>query len=484
MQISLLSGGYESRSVIASAQRCVNLYPEVNQRETYMMMPQLAGAPTIITHYPTPGLTKIAQGEALPVRGVYRASNDQVYVVIGPSVYSLNRSYQLTALGTIANNTNRVSMADNGVYLVLVDGSPAGYTIDLSTNTFADLVDPTGLFTGADSVQYVDTFFVFNKRDSQAFYSSLSNSITFDPLYIANKTAYADKLVNLVVAHREIWLLGERTTEVWYDAGAADFPFAAVPGAFIQHGCAAKDSVCVAENTVFWLAKDQQGNAIALQGANYNAQRISTHSIENEFQSYSRIDDAVGHVHQVQGHTFWVLSFPTADRTWVYDLASNLWHERVYIDSSGVEHRARTNVGTAAYGVYIVGDYENGNLYTYDINNYTDDGNPIKRLRSFPHVENELKRVVYSKFIADMQAGGTLDPTVTDLDVSLRWSDDRGVSFGNPVTQSLGGVGEGIKNIQWRRLGMARDRVFELSWSSPVLTALNGAYADIVPSAS
>jgi hypothetical protein len=52
------------------------------------------------------------------------------------------------------------------------------------------------------------------------------------------------------------------------------------------------------------------------------------------------------------------------------------------------------------------------------------------------------------------------------------------VSWGNPVQRSLGKEGEYIKSVQWRRLGMARDRVFEISWSAPVKTALLGAWVE------
>jgi len=68
--------------------------------------------------------------------------------------------------------------------------------------------------------------------------------------------------------------------------------------------------------------------------------------------------------------------------------------------------------------------------------------------------------------------------------ISLRWSDDRGASWSQPLTQPLGQAGQTEINLQWRRLGMARDRVFELSWSSPVKTALNGAFIDVTPCGS
>lgn len=484
MQLPLLSGAYESRSVIASAQRCVNLYPEVNQRETFMLMPQLGGSATMLTHYPTPGLTlKASAPITAPWRCLYAANNGTLYGVCGPHVYAISNAWALTLLGTISTSVGYVSMADNGITLIVIDGSANGWTITLANNAFSRLIDSTGSFVGSTFAAYLDTFMLFNKPNSQAFYTSLSNTLNFDPLYIANKTGYADNLVALAVVQRQIWLLGEKTTEIWNDSGSPSFPFAIVPGAFIQHGCLAPGSVVTQDVNVFWLAKDPQGYAIVLQGANYQAARISTHAIEQEIQSYSYVGDAIGHAHQMQGHLFYVLTFPTADKTWVYDVASQLWHERTWLDSNGIEHRHRANCGTAAYGEYIVGDWQNGNLYAYDIDNYTDNGNPIRRVRGFPHMVNEMKRIMYRQFVADMQCGATTDPTQVPS-VELRWSDDRGVSYGNPIEQPLGQVGQTQTMLQWQRLGMARDRVFELAWSAPVMTALNGAFIDIRPSAS
>jgi len=83
MQISLLSGAYEARSIIASAQRCVNLYPQVNQLESFQGVPQTAGTPTLITHYPTPGLTLLAQATSNCWRCLYMATNGTLYGVCG-----------------------------------------------------------------------------------------------------------------------------------------------------------------------------------------------------------------------------------------------------------------------------------------------------------------------------------------------------------------------------------------------------------------
>lgn len=412
-QLPLLTGFYQSRSVIASAQRCLNLYPEINTPESYMVMPQMT-ASAIVTLYPTPGtrmlgsLTPAQQG---PGRGLYYASNNQLYAVIGNTVYHIDPQWRYTILGYIMRGSTPVSMSDNAVTAVLVDGTSTGYTIDLASNTFGTIEDSTGSFVGADKVDYIDGYFLFNKPGTPQFYASLAQSVTFDNLYFANKNAAPDWLETIVVNQRQIWLIGQQTTELWYDSGASDFPFEINSSYFIQHGCIAKYSVAKQDSNIFWLGNDPQGGRIVLQGVDLQAVRVSTHAIENEIQNYPRVDDAVGFCYQQLGHSFYVLTFPTADKTWVYDIEQSIWHERAVIDGAGQEHRIRANGYAYAYGKHVVIDYATGALYEMSADVYTDLGQPIRRERTFPHLVNELKRIIYRGFRADMETGAPTTST-------------------------------------------------------------------------
>ncbi|OYV52525.1 MAG: hypothetical protein B7X10_00025 [Burkholderiales bacterium 21-58-4] len=486
VQMALVDGSYEARSIIASAQRCVNLYPEENQLNKTLAFPaQMTNS--IITHYPTPGLTLLATIGTGPIRCTYAANNGVLYVVSGAGVYAVNSAWQATQIGSIAYGTTPVYMADNSLQIALVDGTVNGYTITLATNAFAIINDPS--FYGADGVDYIDTYLYFNKPGTPQFYSTYSEQIVpFDGLYFANKTGYADNLVRAVTMHREIWLIGEVSTEIWYDAGNSNFPFAEVPGSFIQHGCLAKYSVAVQDLSIFWLSQSLQGQRVVVMGANYAVDRISTHAIEAAIQQYAVVSDAEGYIYQQEGHQFYVLNFPTANKTWVYDIQTKLWHERMWrnpADSS--ENRIRARCAANIYEKVVCGDWQNGNLYYFDVNNYTDNGVPIERIRSFPTMQNELKRILYTKFIADMQVGsdtsgaGESNPA---LEVGLRYSDAGGQSWSDIMYQTNGAGGDFQTNMQWRRLGMGRRRVFELRWSGAYPTALNGAYIDVLPSAS
>lgn len=493
-QLPLKLGAYSARSIIAEAQRCVNLYTEPN--------PEDAEAPT--THYPTPGLTVLASGGGMGGRGAYTASNGVLYIVKGTGVYRVTQGWDLVQLGTIPERNTPVGMVDDDTQVWLVDGTPVGYTIDLVTDNFQPIADPT--YDGADTAQFLDGYVIFNRPNSQQFYCTNLNSTAFDPLFFASKTGAQDLLASLIVVHREIWLVGTSiSTEVWYDAGASLFPFQIFPGVFQQHGTPAKYSLATHDMSVFFLAQSEQGKAYVVEGVNYKLSRISTFAIENELRTYNTLSDAIGFCYKQAGHVFYVLTFPSANKTWVFDKTAGQWHERVYIDNDGQENRWRGMCYALAYGTDVTLDWQTGDLLKIDLDNYTDAGQPIVRRRGFPHLVNDGKRVHYASFIADMECG-EYNPFVgplalassslycstsalassapfsnADPFVSLRWSDDRGRTWGNPVQQTIGAQGEYLTQPQWNRLGMARDRVFELFWSVPVKTALNGAFVESQP---
>ena len=477
---ALVTGAYQAKSVIAGAQRCINLFMEKN--------PDTSVFP--FTHYPTPGLTLLATASSGNTwRGLFYASNNQLYGVCGNTVYCFNSNFGFQTLGTMQTSSGVVSMVDNGQYLFIVDGTVnsgtnyGGYTVQLSDNNFqpidnsADSGGDQGGFYGSNQVNYVDGYFVFNRPNTNQWYISLSNSITIDPTDYAAKSGFSDNIVGIGIARRYIYLFGEVTTEVWFNAGNATFPFQEMPGSFIQYGCAATNSIAEMDGEIFWVAQSPQGQAFICQTKNFSAAQISTFAIDQELQTYPTLSDAIGYTYEVNGHFFYVVTFPSANKTWVYDLSNQQWHEWASTDSNGNLNRHLSNCFSFAYGLLIVGDYQSGNLYILDQNNYTDNGAPIPRIRSFYHQEDDMSdRIRYKQFIAEMESGNGANNQ--PVEVFLSWSDDRGKSYGNPVGQTMGVEGQYLTSINWWRLGMARDRVFQLSWSAPVKTALSGAFLD------
>jgi hypothetical protein len=471
MKLPLITGAYSARSLIAACQRCVNLYMERNPQDS----------PFPFTHYPMPGLRLLATAPQAVCRGAYKASNGDLFMVYGSGVYYVSPSYVFTSIATVNQATTPVSMKDNGTTMLIVDGSSRGTAVTLATHAAATITQES--FYGGDAIAEVDGYFILNRPGTNQWYISAPFDTTFDALDFAAKTGYSDTLVTVIATRREIYLMGEQTVEVWFNEGNTDFTFGRMPGVFIEHGCLAKYSVATMDGSIFWLSRDQIGGFMVMRTQQYMGIRVSTHAIEQEIAKYSTVTDAVGYCMQLNGHNMYVLKFPTANKTWVYDMSTDQWNEWLsVIDNNGTlaEHRG---YGYAFWnGLSIIGDSNNSNLYALDLDTYTENGTEIIRLRSFPHIVHDSNRVMYRELVVDMESGNGDDAALVDglePQVSLRWSDTRGASWGNPVVASLGATGEYLTNIQYQRLGVARDRVFEVSWSFPLKTALNGAYIQI-----
>jgi len=325
-------------------------------------------------------------------------------------------------------------------------------------------------------------------------------------------------LVAINVDHREAWLFGTDSVEVWYNVGGTDFPLQRIQGAFNEIGLVAAYSVAKLDNSLFWLGTDARGQGIVYKANGYTGQRVSTHAIEYAIAQYGNISDAFAYTYQQEGHAFYVLTFPSANATWVYDAATQAWHERAGL-VNGQFTRHRSNCQCNFLGNIIVGDFENGNIYTFDLDVYADNGQPQKWLRSWraiPTGQNNLKRTAHHSLQLDAETGVGLngltigenvylttesgEPLITENNefilsaigaiptqppqAMLRWSDDGGHTWSSEHWTSMGRIGEYGHRTIWRRLGMTlklRDRVYEVSGTDPVKIAIVGAELQASP---
>jgi hypothetical protein len=414
------------------------------------------------------------------VRGVYAASTGALFAVADNKLYQLTLSvdtWSYSELGTLNSGHGPVSMADNGEHVVIVDGS-YGYVWTLDTSSFAQITDPD--FPGADQVTFQDGYFIFNRPGTQQFFISGLNDTAFDALDIASAEGSPDNLVGLISDHQNLYLFGERSTEVFYDSGDADFPFVRTQGAIIEVGCGAAFTIAKAQGSVMWLGKDEMGRGLVYRAQGYQPQRISTHAIEKVMQDLGDISDARAWTYQQGGHVFYCLNLPGAETTWVYDLSTQLWHERAYLDQGQYE-RHRADCHAFAYETNVVGDYETGAVYALDPETYTDASAPILRERAAPHVSKTPVRLFHSAFQLDVEAGVGVDGggQGSDPQAILQWSDDGGHSWSSERWASFGAMGARATRAMWRRLGSSRDRVYRVRISDPVKVTLLGADLEV-----
>jgi len=445
--------------------------------------------------------------ETIATAGTGYAVNDTVTVLGG--VYGTNpATYTVTSIGaggavtglTRTNSgsytstpTNNVSTSTNGggtgLTLTLTFGTGAGgigtYVISASQTVasetmyalnFSILPLSDGAFNAANTVDIVDNYFVYNKPGSQEWAASNPLSPITSPLSFSSKDGAPDNLVSLIVDHREVYLLGEASSEVWVDVGSFPFPFQRIPGTSTQHGIAAQYSMSRVGNSFAYVSRNVRGQAQIMMMNGYIPQRISTHAVENTLTD-QYIDDAIAWTYQLEGHEVYVVSFPTLDLTWAFDIATQMWHKWLYVDNTNTYHRHRGNCASLFQGQVLVGDYSNGQIYQLDSTNYTDNGQNIRRLRRAPHLVTDLQRQYLEELQIQFQPGvgltGITQPLNNEVvganpQAMLRWSNDGGSTWSNEHWTSIGQIGQYKNRAIWRRLGWSRDRVFEVVVTDPV----------------
>lgn len=467
-QPGFIGPSYTLRAKNVDAQRCVNLYPEIDELRT-------GKAGEVASLIGTPGLRLLQTLPTSPIRGAYRVtSSGTLYVVGGNKLYTVASDWTYSEVGTLVTQTGAVSMSDNGLQLIVVDG-PYGYIMPFSNNQFQRITAEG--FTGADKVVFIDGYFIVNRPDSQVFQiSALYDGLQWDALDFGTAEGSPDNIVSIEEYRNQLMVFGERTIEVYYDSGN-EFPFERVQGAFVEFGCAAAQSVAKINDQILWLGQNDYGNGVVYAMQGYQPTRVSNYAVELAIQGYGDISDAVAYSYQQDGHSFYVLNFTGAGTTWVFDVGTGVWHERTYTND-GVQERHRANCHTFVFDTHVVGDYQTGDLYALDMNTYQDNGATITRLRAAPHLTGEdLDWVFYSRFQLDMKSGAGLDGTQqgTNPQAMLQWSNDGGYSWSSEQWRSMGQIGQYTYRGIWNRLGKARDRVFRVTITDPIEVVLIGA---------
>jgi hypothetical protein len=471
---------------------------------------------------------------AITTAGTGYAVGDTITVTGG--VYSEQATYTVATIGGSGAVTGLTTIS-NGVYSIvpgtpsntITSGNGTGLTLTLTFGTgtgntgsyvvsasqtvssttmyalnFSTLPTSDGAFEGADVVDVVDNYFVYNRPNTQQWGSSNPLSPISSSLAFSSKDGAPDNLVSMIVDHREVYLLGEVSSEVWVDSGLFPFAFQRIPGTSTQHGIAAKFSIARLGNSFAYLSKNIRGDGQIMMMNGYTPTRISTHAVENSIEGQP-ISDARAWTYLIEGHEVYVISFPGLDLTWAYDIATGMWHKWLWVDSNNVFHRHRGNCHTHFNNMNLVGDWENGQIYMLDPNVYTDSGNKIRRVRRAPHLVSDFQRQFFAELQILFQPGvglsgnvtGSTSPTngvagiaVAGLAIAgqaniatvganpqamLRWSNDGGSTWSNEHWTSIGLQGAYKNRAIWRRLGQARDRIFEVVVTDPIKAVIVAA---------
>lgn len=489
---------YEAPDPYQDSQRLINWYVEVSQDGKSKTPSALLGCPGLNQIF---DFSLMTDGIAVPatggVRGIWvlPGGSDALWIVgkaviltrvLVPATQTSIAQFGRYFIGNLITNSGPVGIRDNGPggYAVIVDG-PNGYLYNIAAMSLAQITDPG--FLGADHVAFIDGWLVFNRPGTQTFYTTgpTPYTVTFPGAFFALKDSSSDNLITLMENNRELWLVGERTSEVWYDAGGANFAFSRIPGVAPQIGCAAAASITRLGSRLAWLARNEQGQNFIVRTDQYSYEVISSQAVAAAIAKYPLVSDAVGFSYMEDDHVFYVLTFPTADKTWVYDqtasemLGMPCWHQRASFDpSTGVFHRAKASAFANYQNIRCVGDFQAQKGYQMSRQFYVDGDTPLIASRRCPHIwsKEDRKRIFAAALEIEFFRGAGLQTGQgSDPRGMLGISYDYGATFGTQYLMPIGKAGRYKDRCRRRRLSNSRDLVFDFSVSDPIRRDIVGA---------
>lgn len=438
----------------AAVQRSVNCYPKRLDGDNWMMSA-------------TPGEVQIADLGA-EIRGS-RVVNGRWFVVAGGSLYEMTAGGTSTLRGTLASSSGFVGMAHNKTQLAIVDGGGL-YIFALGSGVLTTVTSAG--WRGSDDVHELDGYFIFVDPGTDQFYlSAIDDGSTLDALDFSSADSSPDDIVTHRVSHRQLWLFGDLSTEIWIDSGDIAFPFVRYSSYTLDIGCVGKRAAICAADTLFWVGKTDRGSGIVYMASGNQPQRVSTSAVEQALASSTDISGATMWAYQIDGHEFVAINAPGLETTWVFDAATQQWHERG--EWSAGWQPLRSGLVTAFNGQHFAGDAF-GKVVRLDEDANTLAGRTLARERTWPHLKQpSMEPIPYFGLELHMATGKGYDSAV-----ALQISNDGGYTFGPPLLRSLGAIGRWMQRVRWLRLGASTNRVFRVRVTDDAPFAIHSATVD------
>lgn len=456
----------EGRLSLVGKQQSVNLYPKL----------QSPGDKNKVSLYSCPGLPFLVSGGNGATRSNGVLFKSKLYFVAGSELISITSSGSIASVGTLNSSGGRVELVAGRDYLALVDGTD-GYS--WNDTTFAQITD-LDFPSNPSHITYLDGYFIVNKGDSDEFYiSTVEDPTAWGALDFANAESSPDDILAHTSNQKDLYLFGETTTQVYYDSKNVDFPFDPYPNGVLQVGIEAKHSLVSTSHGIFWLSRTNEGELRVSKAIGLQHQIISSNDIDWQISQFTDASDAIGWIEQDGDRTIYVLTFPTADKTYCYDvmLPPEIgWFEKKSWDIG----RWRASGYGAIGSKRIIGDYSTSDFYTLDFDTFDENGDILERVRRAQIIHADKKEITIHELVLDVEVGvGVTTGQGSNPQIMLRYSDDGGKTWSSELWENLGKIGERNTEVYWSKLGAARSWLFEVSVSDPVSVNIIAAYADI-----
>lgn len=464
VSIGLVGPSYQALSLPFNAERSVNLFPVFDK-----------SGKEVAALYGTPGLELFGTAGVGAVRGCFASQNGRAFVVSGSTLYELNDAGTATSRGSLLQSSGNVSFAENPTQLAICDGVTV-YILTYSSNVFAEVADSDLPVSG--TITFLDGYFIVNEVGTGKFFiSALNDGTSWAALDFATAESSPDALLRVYNAIGQLWLLGESTSEIWTNTGAAAFPFQRISGGKLEVGILAPFTAVATQSSLIWLGKDNFGSGIVYQTSSTQPKKISTEAIDLLISRATEPENITAYLYQEQGHVFYVLTGGGLETTLALDLTTELWHERAYLNSEGQYELHRGSCCMFAFGKQLLGDRVNGNVYEMNMDIFADNDEPILRERIYTHLFDDTKRIRYNTLEIGFETGvGLQNGDGSNPVVALQLSKNGAKTWSTTYTTPIGRVGAYMTKVCFRRLGVAEQMTFRIKISDPVRVAICGSY--------
>ncbi len=464
LKVGLVGPSYEQRSLPFDAQRTINFY--------VVMDPQ---GKEIAALYGTPGKELFTTCGAGPVRGCFASSNGRAFAVSGAGVYEIFAGGTSSLLGTLDQSNGIVTIAENLTQMAICDGTSL-YILTYETNNFAKVTDPD-FPASVGSVAYIDGYFIVNQNGTGRFYiSSLNDGTSWAALDFATAESSPDRLKICVNALGQLFLFGDRTTEIWSNTGASDFPFRRISG-IMDVGVLSPYTIVEVNNSIIFVGQDRFGNGVVYRTQSFNPSVISTTAIDLRIGEATDKENMRAYAYQEEGHIFYVLTGGGLETSLCYDMTTQQWHERAYLNADGVFEQDLAVDHMFAFGKHLVGDRRNGRIYEQSLDFYSDAGDALASERVYTHLSDEGKRIRFNALEIGFETGvGLQSGQGSDPKVLFSLSKDGGRTYSDTYSKSIGAVGQYKQKVEFRRLSVAEQMTFKIRITDPVKRAIIGSY--------
>lgn len=432
--------------------------------------------------FPTPGLN-LENGTVFDVTGGGRALyffNDRMYAVVSNNFYQIDSSLNYSVIGTLNTTTGYVGFANNETQLVLVDGID-GWIFDSSVPSFTKITDLDFPNNPTDVIVLSNRFIVSDADSKVLKFSDPGDPFSWDPLNFFSMSSYPDEVIALETLNGQIYIMGKRSTEVWFDAGAPSLPFRRQNPTY-EFGSTSSGSVVSAFGILVWLSRTNQGigSIVATTGGRPTA--ISNQALDTELGTYEDVNDASSYIYKNElGHIMYVINFTNDNASWMYDFHTQQWSKLEYKANDrhlGQDHTYFNNKH------YVI-DYSGPNLYELSNAYSTDNGVSIRRSRTTTILTvPTYNYIIVNKMTIDMKHGTGIEHGLDENPkVFLSISYDGGISYGNSLSTNIGKIGRRTFKSSFYRLGRSDSFVFKIEHYNDVPFVLLGGFvnAEIQP---